>query len=230
MQEIKKIVILGPESTGKSTLCKLLAEHYNTIWCPEFAREYLHIHGTAYTYGDLLEIAKGQIALEEEYIKQVNGQWSIVNGESSMVASQWSMVNEEKNETLPSSNEQQPTASQPLTLNLKPSTSNQKHPLLFIDTNMYVMKVWCEFVFGKCHQYILDKISERKYDLYLLCNVDLPWVSDELREYPTYETRQQLYNIYKQLMMHQPVEWIDIQGSYNERLKIAVNAVDSLRT
>ena len=38
------------------------------------------------------------------------------------------------------------------------------------------MKVWCEFVFGKCHAFILDQIVERKYDLYLLCNTDLPWV------------------------------------------------------
>src|SRR5215470_14787450 len=58
------------------------------------------------------------------------------------------------------------------------------HSLLFIDTDMYVMKVWCEFVFGKCHQLILDQIARRRYDLYLLCNTDLPWTKDELREYP----------------------------------------------
>ena len=52
--------------------------------------------------------------------------------------------------------------------------------MLFIDTDMYVMKVWCEFVFGNCHLWILDQIVQRKYDLYLLCNTDLPWVQDEL--------------------------------------------------
>ena len=61
---ILKIVILGPESTGKSTLCKQLAQHYNSSWCAEFAREYLLQHGTSYTYDDLLTIAKGQVALE----------------------------------------------------------------------------------------------------------------------------------------------------------------------
>ncbi|MBL7752590.1 MAG: ATP-binding protein, partial [Chitinophagaceae bacterium] len=35
---IKKIVIIGPESTGKSTLCRQLAAHFNTLWCPEYAR------------------------------------------------------------------------------------------------------------------------------------------------------------------------------------------------
>ena len=46
---LKKIVILGPESTGKSTLCEQLAAHYNTVWCPEYAREYLLKHGMNYT-------------------------------------------------------------------------------------------------------------------------------------------------------------------------------------
>ena len=63
---MKKIVVIGPESTGKSTLCEELAEHYNTVWCPEYAREYLLQHGTAYTYDDLTLIAKGQLALEAQ--------------------------------------------------------------------------------------------------------------------------------------------------------------------
>ena len=45
-----KVAVIGPESTGKSTLCELLALHYNTQWCPEFARAYLLTHGMDYTY------------------------------------------------------------------------------------------------------------------------------------------------------------------------------------
>ena len=62
---IKKIVIIGPESTGKSTLCKQLAEHYNTIWVAEYAREYLLKNGTNYNFENLLDIAKGKIEEEE---------------------------------------------------------------------------------------------------------------------------------------------------------------------
>jgi nicotinamide riboside kinase len=54
-----KVVVIGPESTGKSTLCELLAQHYNTQWCPEFQENFI-THGTDYTYHDLLYIAKGQ--------------------------------------------------------------------------------------------------------------------------------------------------------------------------
>jgi nicotinamide riboside kinase len=90
------------------------------------------------------------------------------------------------------------------------------------------MKVWCEFVFGKCHQYILDQIVERKYDLYLLCNIDLPWVKDELREYPDIASRQKLFKIYKDIMVNQAVPWTDIRGEYDERLKRAIVATDML--
>jgi len=90
------------------------------------------------------------------------------------------------------------------------------------------MKVWCEFVFGNCHQFILDQIAERKYDLYLLCNVDLPWVKDELREYPDLETRNNLYLVYRDIMMKQSVPWVDISGGYEARLERAIKAVDEL--
>ena len=146
---LKKIVILGPESTGKSTLCEQLAQHYETMWCPEFAREYLLVNGTNYDFEDLEIIAKGQLALEDEYATMLENQ----------------------SETM---------------------MENGEHLPLFIDTNMYVAKVWCEFVFEKCHRFILDEIVKRQYDLYLLCNIDLPWVKDELREYPDLASRKKI--------------------------------------
>jgi NadR type nicotinamide-nucleotide adenylyltransferase len=186
---LKKIVIIGPESTGKSSLCEQLAKHYNTLWCPEYAREYLLKNGMDYKYDDLLTIAKGQVELEEKVIKSAVG------------------------------NQQLAPLRSPLT---------SHHYPIFIDTNMYVMKVWCEFVFGKCHQYILDQIAERKYDLYLLCNNDLPWIKDELREYPDAETRQKLFSIYKNIMENQSTRWVEISGDYEERLQKAIIAVNGL--
>ena len=173
---MKKIVITGPESTGKSTLCDLLAKHYHTIWCPEYAREYLHVYGKNYTYADLLTIAKGQLALEEEHIAG--------------------------------------------------NDANSK--FLFIDTDMHVMKVWCEYVYNKCHHEILQEISTRQYDLYLLCNIDLPWTEDELREYPDEYSRLELYRMYKDILISQSTPWIEINGTYEERLATATNAIDNL--
>jgi nicotinamide riboside kinase len=63
---LKKIVIIGPESTGKSTLCEGLAAHYHTEWVREYAREYMLAHmGKDYNYDDLTTIARGQLALED---------------------------------------------------------------------------------------------------------------------------------------------------------------------
>lgn len=171
---MKKIVIIGPESTGKSTLCEQLANHFQCRWVKEYAREYLLKNGTDYSFDNLLDVAKGQLSLEDA------------------------------------------------------ATTGNADPLLIIDTDMYVMKVWCEFVFGKCHSWILNQVVERKYDLYLLCNIDLPWVKDELREYPDLVTREKLYHHYKDAMINQDTPWVDISGNYEERLKKAVDAIDAL--
>ena len=101
---VKKIVVIGPESTGKSSLCAKLAEHFDSIWCPEFAREYLTVNGKSYQYSDLLTIAQEQLKLEDSFTNEL--------------------------------------------------INKQESPLLFIDTDMYVMKVWCEYVFQQCHHFI----------------------------------------------------------------------------
>jgi NadR type nicotinamide-nucleotide adenylyltransferase len=61
-----KVVVIGVESTGKSTLCQALAEHFNGAWVREYARDYLNAHGTDYVFEDLLHIAKGQVDLIEQ--------------------------------------------------------------------------------------------------------------------------------------------------------------------
>lgn len=176
MSSIKKFVAIGPESTGKSTLCKTLAEAFHTLWCPEYAREFLEVNGHAYTYHDLLTIAQGQITLEEKTIHEAEA-------------------------------------------------AGKK--IIFIDTDMYVMKVWCEYVFNKCHPFILNQIAQRKYDGYFLCHPDLPWEKDPLREYPQQEIRQELFFYYKELMTSQPTPWCDIFGNHDERLSKAKYFVKS---
>lgn len=181
---MKKIVVLGPESTGKSTLCAQLAAHYNTLWVPEYVRGYLEEHGMNYTYGDLLHIAQQQQKLEDHYTAQIQ------------------------------------EAQYPI--------SNIHYPFLIIDTNQYVMKVWCEVVFGKCHSWILNKAAQSAYDLYLLCDVDLPWVQDGLREYPDLEQRRRLFLEYKDILINDGTPWAIISGTEEARLQNAIHAIDKL--
>ncbi len=73
---IKKIAVVGPESTGKSELSAQLARHYDTEWVPEYARFYLDRLEGDYSQSDLLEIAKGQILWEKDKLEMVN-EWII---------------------------------------------------------------------------------------------------------------------------------------------------------
>ncbi|MCB0697515.1 MAG: ATP-binding protein [Chitinophagaceae bacterium] len=70
---MKKIVVIGPESTGKSTLSAALAVELGTLWVPEYAREYLERLDRPYEQNDLIEIAKGQVKLEDELAAKVSG-------------------------------------------------------------------------------------------------------------------------------------------------------------
>lgn len=168
---LRKIVVIGPESTGKSTLCAALAAHFQTAWVREYAREYLEEHGTDYIYETLTTIARGQLALEE---------------------------------------------------------AAAADDLLFIDTDLYVIKVWSEYVFGRCEAWVLDEIVRRKYHAYLLANTDLPWADDPLREYPDPGVRERLYHIYKDLLINQSVPWAEVSGVGEQRLLGAIGAVERL--
>lgn len=74
--DLVKIVLYGPESTGKTTLAKQLAEHYDTVWVPEYAREYLQKkwdeEKEICTLDDLIPIAVGQMAAENRLAKKAN--------------------------------------------------------------------------------------------------------------------------------------------------------------
>jgi NadR type nicotinamide-nucleotide adenylyltransferase len=173
-RKVKKIVILGPESTGKSTMCTMLAAHFNTILVKEYAREYLLQNGTNYTYENLYEIAQGQLAAEKNALEALD----------------------------------------------------KNAEFVFVDTDMYVMKVWSEFVFNKCDNRILNEIVQSDCDLYLLLNTDLPWEKDELREYPDNETREKLFLFYKEEMQEQKKPWHIVSGQGNERFIHALNCIE----
>ena len=73
---IVKVVLFGPESTGKTTLSRQLARYYNTVWAPEFAREYLqdkwNNERKTCEKEDLLPIAIGQMKLENSLAKKAD--------------------------------------------------------------------------------------------------------------------------------------------------------------
>ena len=74
--DVIKIVLFGPESTGKTTLSGQLARYYNSVWVPEYAREYLqdkwNEERKTCEPKDLLPIAEGQMRLENKLAKKAN--------------------------------------------------------------------------------------------------------------------------------------------------------------
>jgi NadR type nicotinamide-nucleotide adenylyltransferase len=70
--DIKKIAIVGPESTGKSTLSEALARHYHTTWVPEFARDYCANLTEPCTWEDEINMFYGQLELEKQNLPKAN--------------------------------------------------------------------------------------------------------------------------------------------------------------
>lgn len=170
---IKKVVVIGPESTGKSTLSKALAEEYQTVWVPEYARIYLNETQRDYEENDLLLMAKGQLESENILVKKAQ-------------------------------------------------------QFLICDTDLYVFKVWSEHAYQHCHRWILEQIASRKYDLYLLTGIDIPWEADPLREHSSPHLRSYFYHQYKDIVQQSGVPWEAINGSPQERLDKALNTINRL--
>ena len=69
---IKKVVIIGPECTGKTDLSKFLANQFKTVWVEEYARAYVNKLIRPYEQSDLTKIAHGQSRMEDEWVREAN--------------------------------------------------------------------------------------------------------------------------------------------------------------
>lgn len=89
-ESVLKIVLTGPESTGKSTLAQKLAIYYQTVWVPEYARAYIGGLNRPYNQEDILRIAQGQ--LERENIFLINAHRLLICDTALLVPKIWSEV------------------------------------------------------------------------------------------------------------------------------------------
>ncbi len=97
---------------------------------------------------------------------------------------------------------------------------------LFCDTELLVAKIWSEVKYDFCDPWILNKLETHVYDLYLLCNIDLPWEYDPLREHP--DRRQFLFDLYYNELTKRKFPFSVVSGTGNARLQIAVNMIEEL--
>jgi len=164
-----KIAVTGPESTGKSWLSEQLANHYQTKWVKEYAREYL-LHKQTYQIHDVIAIAQGQRDNEQQIIGKANR-------------------------------------------------------ILICDTDMLVCKVWLEIVFQQTHPTIEQLMEDNSYDFTLLCDIDLVWQPDPLREHPT--RREEIFNRYLYWLQVSKQPFGIVNGDGEQRLENAINMIDA---
>lgn len=98
--------------------------------------------------------------------------------------------------------------------------------VLFCDTDALTTTLWSQVLFGTCVQEVQALAERRSYDLYLLLDVDVPWVDDRQRFLP--DRRRDLSDLYRQALEGRKRPFVHIRGNYEVRLAAACAAVDEL--
>lgn len=97
--------------------------------------------------------------------------------------------------------------------------SNSK--FIFLDTWLIITKIWFEEVFKKIPSWIEHEIKNTKIDLFLVCDTDLPWIPDSVRENGD-ENRLKLQKKYIEQIEHYDFNYKIVSGGQNERIKNAI--------
>ena len=96
--------------------------------------------------------------------------------------------------------------------------------ILFYDTYLIITKIWFKLVFNRIPPWIEEKIKNNNIDLFLLCNNDIDWVPDKVRENGG-EMREKLFEIYKQELINYGFNYKIVTGVGNDRFENALNHV-----
>ena len=96
--------------------------------------------------------------------------------------------------------------------------------IIFCDTELLVTKIWSEYKYGKCHPWILKQLETCRYDLIILCDVDLPWEYDPLREHP--EKRTYFLDLFIKELETRNWNYRLLSGLHPQRLENAIKIVD----
>jgi NadR type nicotinamide-nucleotide adenylyltransferase len=96
---------------------------------------------------------------------------------------------------------------------------------LFCDTELLVTKIWSDVKYKRCNPWILQNIENHRYDLFLLCDIDLPWQFDPLREHP--DRRQFLFDLYINELKNRKFPFAVVHGTGPERLSCALEIIEN---
>jgi NadR type nicotinamide-nucleotide adenylyltransferase len=171
-----RLCVTGPESTGKTTLSRRLAEWVRTEWVPEASRVYAERVRRELLWSDVGPIAREHIALVEagEALARTGGSRAIV-----------------------------------------------------LDTDLVSTMVYSRHYYAAAApRWVARAERKRRAGLYLLCDVDVPWVPDGIRDRPT--DRAPMFARFHAALRRRRSEMVIISGDWDTRWETARSAVASL--
>ena len=101
---------------------------------------------------------------------------------------------------------------------------NNPSALLVIDSSFITAKIWCQDKFGQTPSWVVEGIVGEQTDLFLLCEIDIPWISDSLRK--NEHNRMELYQAFKQELVARNKLFKTIHGIHQQRLDLGVTYLD----
>jgi len=104
---------------------------------------------------------------------------------------------------------------------------NQNPSLLFIDTDLITFKIWLKIKYNKEIEWINNAISNQPNKHYFLCNIDLPWEADPLREHPRIEDREFIFEQHLHILKQNGFSFSIVSGDIETRLKKCVNFLEN---
>lgn len=171
-----RVCCVGAESSGTTTLSLRLAEHYATLWVPEYGRDYTEarkVAGAKYAWAseEFVHIALKQQEHEDRMAALANR-------------------------------------------------------VLFCDTDALATCIWHERYMGFWSLSVENVADRRRYALYILTQPDIPFVQDRIRD--SENLREWMTQRFREELDRRKYPWILVQGSMEDRLKMAIAAVDRL--
>jgi NadR type nicotinamide-nucleotide adenylyltransferase len=169
---LRRVCVTGPESTGKTTLARRLAELADCEWVPEASRVYAEQKGSELLATDVSPIAREHIRLADAAAARAR----------------------EKGDTL-----------------------------IVLDTDLLSTVIYARHYYRLVPDWIERMERARRADLYLLCDIDVPWIADGIRDRPT--NREEMFALFRDALVRRKAPFVLVQGSWEERWAIAERAI-----
>ena len=169
---LRRICVTGPESTGKTTLARQIAELAGTDWVPEASRIYAERKGSELLASDVAPIACEHIRLADAAADRVR----TAGGD-----------------------------------------------LLVLDTDLLSTVVYARHYYRVVPPWIERVERARRAELYLLCDVDVPWIPDGIRDRPA--NRAQMFALFRHALARRHASFAVVSGDWDERWSLAREAI-----